>query len=97
MHDAVLALLADLQIGEWGSLVIHDQTHALVEEICQRLTQLEITGIRMSQDGDSGLNTITANALNGDIVLARLTSSECIGSASELAAHLLLLLDLHVS
>lgn len=54
----------------------------LVEGICERFKQLEITGMKMSQDGNSCLNIRVATSMNRNFVLVRSTSSECMSVAA---------------
>jgi hypothetical protein len=97
MYDTILALLADLQIGDRASLATDSHTCAVVGKLCDYFAQLEITRLELSQNGNSDLTTITAVSMSHEFVLASLISSDCMGSTADLAAHLLLLLHLQSS
>lgn len=89
MYDAVVTLLTDLQLGECDSQDVDEHTRVLVGGLCEHFVRLEITGMRLSQNGLSDHATIMAVSNNREIVLARLTSSELMNSTADLAAHLL--------
>ncbi|KAI9670500.1 MAG: hypothetical protein M1817_004367 [Caeruleum heppii] len=95
MFDAVLALLTDLRVEGEASEAMDSQGVATMDRLCEQLIQLEITGIGLSHNGPSDGATIKLFSTTNDIVLARLTASELMYSAADLAAHLLLLLQLH--
>ena len=94
MYDAVLALLMDLQVGDCTTQVIDDHTGALIRDLCEYFTLLEITEIGFSQNSHSEPAIITACANSTEFVLARLTSCERINPTADLAAHLLHMVQL---
>jgi hypothetical protein len=97
IYDTILALLADLQIGDRASLATNNHTCAVVRKLCNYFAQLEITRLKLSQNGNSNLTTITAVLINHEFVFASLISSDCMGSTANLAAYLLFLLHLQSS
>ncbi|KAL8646621.1 MAG: hypothetical protein Q9210_006032 [Variospora velana] len=90
VYDAVLALLADLQVEDPVTLGIDGHTRALVEELCGYFAQLGVTDLRLTKNEHYDLTTITAISTSKEFVVARLTSSHCMTSTADLAAYLLL-------
>lgn len=83
----ILALLNDL-LGS-KSQDIDDRTSTLIGELSEYLARLEITGMRLIRNDLPGQAIIATGPDCQEIVLARLTPSELMGSIADLAAHLL--------
>jgi hypothetical protein len=90
MCNTVLALLRDLQLGDNVSQVINNHTSALVENLCEYFTTLNITEMRFTRNKYN--ITITAVSNSREIVLASLTSSKLMSSMADLAVHLFYML-----
>src|SRR5437762_309737 len=94
MYDAVLTLLTDLQLGDSTNQVIDEHTSALVGNICEYLTQLNIARMGVNHNEHSHNVTIMDASNRREILLASLTSSELMSSTADLAAHICHMLQL---
>jgi hypothetical protein len=86
MYESVLELLKDIQVD--GDDAIDSRTSDLVQELCRRFEQLEITEIVKSIDQDTERTILTAVTEERVFELASLTSSHLASSVADLAGHL---------
>ncbi|KAI9844979.1 MAG: hypothetical protein M1837_005123 [Sclerophora amabilis] len=94
MYDAVLELLTDLQPGESARQALDDHTSALVRNVCDHFTRLNITRIGLIKDEHSRNVTITATSNSREVVLASLATFESMGSTADLAEHFIHILQM---
>lgn len=81
--------MLDLLGGKSQDIDIDDRTNTLIGELSEILTQLEITGMRLTRNGLSGYAIVATGLDCREIVLASLTPSELMSSIADLAAHIL--------
>ena len=92
MYESVLELLKDVQMD--GDEATDSHTSDLVQELCRKFEQLEITEIVKSIDQNAQRTILTAVTEAREFPLASLTSSDLANSVAVLAGHLHHLVDL---
>jgi hypothetical protein len=89
---SVLELLKDIQI--YGDEATDSRTFALVQELCRKFEQLEVTEIIKSIDQDAERTILKAVIRAREFPLANLTDSDRAIPVADLADHLNQMMDL---
>jgi hypothetical protein len=97
MHDTVVELLKNLRYEDTTNQKIDEDTLFLVENICEHLTRLDITNLKVNLKEPRQGVTVTIASSGRDFLLASLTDSELDNSMADLAKHLLHMLRFYGS
>ena len=89
-----MALLRDLLQNKSQNINIDNHTNTLIGELSEYLTELEITGMRLTRNDLSGRAIIATGLDYQEIIFVSLIPSELTSSIADLMAHLLYMMYL---